>query len=305
MKKKAEKRLTVKKKRKIKKYKFSPPECEFSESTFLTNDEISIYWRKCIPKKESKYIVIFNHGILEHVELYEHLYDRLTKEGVTIYAYDARGHGRTIGKRGYVKSFDDFVEDLRFFIVNIVQKESQGKPIFILSHSMGSLISMNYLIKYAGDTYLKGAVIGSIGSKFNLVTKILTVLARLSCKIFPNIWIPVPLIALLIKGDRDIARKTVKSPYTLRRVYARLGIELDKGLTNIVKNLDKIQNPVFLQYGSTDLLFRKQQLLYDRLAIEDKKIMRYKKCGHDIYKEKEELREVIFIHLLEWYKKYI
>lgn len=273
---------------------------KFYESRFSRDGDISIYWRKSISRKDPKCVVIFNHGILEHVELYEYLFDKFTKENIAIYAYDSRGHGRTSGKRGYVDYFNDFVEDLRYFIVNIVTKESNGKPIFILSHSMGSLISMNYLINYSEDSHIRGAVIGSIGSKFNIMAKVLIVLSHLTKKVFPNIWVPVPLFRLFVKGDKELVRKVIKNPYTLRRIYGRIGLELDKGLQNIVENLDKVQVPIFLQYGSRDLLFKKQHVLYDRLTIENKKVVKYNKYGHDIYREKEEYREIVFTHAIDW-----
>ena len=68
-------------------------------------------------------------------------------ENFAVYALDHRGHGRSDGERVKVDDFHDYVKDLKTFF-NIVRKENPKDKIFLIGHSMGSVIALLYAIEY-------------------------------------------------------------------------------------------------------------------------------------------------------------
>ncbi len=274
-----------------------------NENKFIAKDGLEIFWKKFIPESETKAIVVYAHGILEHQEIYDHFFTELTKAGFFVYAFDARGHGRSGGKRGYVDDFNDFVDDMKMFVSEIVKKEANGKPIFIVSHSMGSLITLSYLETQPEG--IQGVVLSGIGSRFNILGITFLSLARFLGKIFKNLFIPIPMVTFFIRGDRELAKNIARNPYTVRRVYAKIGIELYKGLKSAFEKADKINIPIILQYGSKDMLFTKQQSLFDKISSADKTIKRYDRCIHTIYCEVPKKRKVIIEDLIVWINNHI
>jgi len=93
--------------------------------------------------------VVFVHGysesMLKHAEI---IYD-LTQAGYNLYALDLRGMGesqRLLDERqiGHVEKFSDYVTDLKQFVTNVVVPAS-GRPLFLLAHSLGGMVSTDML----------------------------------------------------------------------------------------------------------------------------------------------------------------
>lgn len=99
-------------------------------------------WRTQEPKAS----LLLVHGIGEHSGRYEHVGRYLAERGVTVYALDHQGHGRSGGRRGWVSDFSVFLDDLASFDA-YVRIENQGRAKFLLGHSMGGLIVAAYLLE--------------------------------------------------------------------------------------------------------------------------------------------------------------
>ena len=57
------------------------------------------------PGENMKAVIIFVHGIGEHIHRYDHWAALFNKEGIGFTGVDLPGHGRSEGTRGEVKSF--------------------------------------------------------------------------------------------------------------------------------------------------------------------------------------------------------
>ena len=96
------------------------------ESMFLGSRDIKIFYS--VDKVESpKAAVVFVHGICEHLGRYEHIKNKFLDNGYNVYRYDARGHGRSEGKRGYLEDFTDYLEDLTNKQMALMAEIIQGK----------------------------------------------------------------------------------------------------------------------------------------------------------------------------------
>lgn len=80
------------------------------------------------------------HGFAEHSGRYEHVGSQLAAAGLAVHAYDQLGHGRSSGRRGHVRRFDDYLDDAERMIA-LVRAEHPGLPLFLLGHSMGGLVT--------------------------------------------------------------------------------------------------------------------------------------------------------------------
>ena len=101
------------------------------------------------------------HGMCEHKERYIDFLTYLNHRSINTFIYDLRGHGQSSEKDeyGYFKGEKDtLVKDLDVVIDYIRTKNNL--PIYLLGHSMGSLIVRKYLQKY-DDTLTKLIVCGS------------------------------------------------------------------------------------------------------------------------------------------------
>ncbi len=101
---------------------------------------------------EPKGIVQISHGMAEHKERYFKFMEYLSSKGYVCVIHDHRGHGAS------VRNFNDlgyfYTEDISYIIEDLYQvteyiiSKYNNLNISIFSHSMGTLVSRNYLKKY-------------------------------------------------------------------------------------------------------------------------------------------------------------
>ena len=116
------------------------------------SDGLDLEILEVIPEGKVKGIVQIVHGMQEHKERYLHFMEYLAAHGYACIAHDHRGHGNSVKDvqdRGYfydekasaiVEDINDVAEDLRRRYPNV--------PVYMLGHSMGSLVVRKYLKKH-------------------------------------------------------------------------------------------------------------------------------------------------------------
>ncbi len=117
-------------------------------------DQLSLEMEVIEPEK-IKGIVQISHGMAEHKERYEPFMEYLAGHGYLSVIHDHRGHGGSVNNRqelGYFYTEDSqaMVEDL-YQITKWIKKEYPDKPIYLFSHSMGTLVARNYIKKYDAE----------------------------------------------------------------------------------------------------------------------------------------------------------
>jgi len=167
--------------------------------------------RKWAPEGKVKGCLHILHGMAEHCLRYDDFAKHLCNQGFIVWAHDHRQHGYSIGhhEAGYfdrTDSWDAIIED-----VGIVQRAFhdlyKDKPMFMLGHSMGSLILRSYIQSH--QTNLMGVIIMGSPITSKLLGKLGMILSRFFEYIKPNQ--PNHLLNYLSVG---VHNKTVDNPKT-------------------------------------------------------------------------------------------
>src|SRR5262245_52835620 len=88
------------------------------ERTFTTHDGSSLFYREWPGEKLERAIVLFHRGH-EHSGRLQHVVDELGLDDCSMFAWDARGHGRSPGARGDSPSFAASVKDMNTFVRHV------------------------------------------------------------------------------------------------------------------------------------------------------------------------------------------
>jgi alpha-beta hydrolase superfamily lysophospholipase len=100
--------------------------------------------------------VIVLHGIGYQSGPYKVISDALNPQGMDVYALDARAHGLSCGRRGYIGTPAQVAADVSA-IVQFVHNERHDAKIYLLGESMGGAYALNYLRKNSGE--LRGLIL--------------------------------------------------------------------------------------------------------------------------------------------------
>ena len=89
---------------------------------------------------EPEALVVFFHGLGEHIGSYQPLADALTGAGFAFWAHDHAGHGHSDGERVLIESVDDLLADAAT-LVGLAREAHPGLPLVLAGHSLGATVA--------------------------------------------------------------------------------------------------------------------------------------------------------------------
>src|SRR5436189_5700312 len=111
-----------------------------SETTFRNWDGAELFYRAWSPEKPTAKALLLFHRGHEHSGRWEEFVEMLGLDDVAIFAWDARGHGRSTGERGAAENFGTMVKDVDAFVHHIEEHHGVAREIMIvLAHSVGAV----------------------------------------------------------------------------------------------------------------------------------------------------------------------
>ncbi len=130
---------------------------------------VSVHYAALIQNQNNTPCLVIVPGRSESYLKYQELAFDLYSQGYNIFIIDHRGQGLSDRllpnpNKGYVKAFQDYVDDLAYLINNVVTKHCSTKP-YILAHSMGAAIATRFMQE--SPDAIKAAVISSPMLGFN------------------------------------------------------------------------------------------------------------------------------------------
>ena len=120
----------------------------FTRRTIDTPTGAAVNLHRVGPERPRGVILLF-HGLAEHSARYQAVARVLAEAGLAVYAHDHRGHGSTVAQDAPLRRFarKDGVKKVLAdckAVLDLAAQTHPGLPIFVLGHSMGGLIALNF-----------------------------------------------------------------------------------------------------------------------------------------------------------------
>jgi len=257
--------------------------------------------------KEPRAIFIALHGGLDHggayciPALYFKEYD------IATVAHDQHGHDKK--EKVYIPKFEVYLDDLER-IIDWVKKHFFGIPVFILSHSMGALISTHFVIRrWKQEPLIKGFIMSS-PYYVNAVKapRIMYKLAGILSVLAPRMTVPIEDLVVHVTHDKMIYRRhreDEQDHIKANKASARFANELLKAQRWIPGNIEQWNHPLLAIVAGDDKVAN---------PIESRQLLKQIKPGlvtelyyPDNYHENfnELNRDEVFGEILKWAEPHI
>ena len=269
------------------------------EGRLTAKGGLSLYWKAWLPDGAPRAVVHVIHGYAEHIGRYSNVVSELVPAGCAIFGNDHRGHGKSGGKRGHVNSFQEFIDDERLFSLEVIRPAFPDLPCFLLGHSMGSIIALNYAEQHPDG--LKGLILSGTGSLPGKgIPRAIMAVTKILSRVLPGIHVKSPLPPEFISRDPELVRAYIEDPLVFDVITPRLAEQMQRYLLIGASNAGQISLPVLIQHGSADTSFSGQQELLDGIAARDKTLMLYEGLRHEVYNELPADRARVLSDLHAW-----
>lgn len=266
--------------------------------TLTTHDGIALHTQRWMPSTEPKAIVVLVHGYAEHCGRYGPVAHALTQANAAVHTYDQRGYGRSGGRRAYIDSFDQYLDDLAQ-IVDAVRRSSPERPFFLFGHSMGGLVVVKALLNRTLSP--QGVLLSAPALKVNPdLAPWLRQMSRELGSLLPTLP-TVRSPAGAISRDPAVVREAENDPLNYHgRVLARTGAELLRAGQEVRPRLNDIHTPFLVIHGTADQLAAPtwSQKLHNHAQATDKTIQLYEGLYHETFNEPE--RDTVLADLTTW-----
>lgn len=248
---------------------------------------------------DARAAVLIVHGFAEHSLRYAELARALNNAGYTVFAYDHRHHGQSPGEFGHIQRFDALIDDLDE-VVEQFRASVPQLPLFIFAHSMGGLVTANYLVRYK-PANIRGVVFSAALVKpAENVSPVLQKISGLIAALLPKL--PVHAVdPEAISRDPAEVRKYVEDPLVYHgKIGARTGNEWLKAMRALEGRFDAIRQPLWIVHGSADRLIEPaaSELLHQEAGSADKTYRLFEGAYHEIHNDLDQ--ETLYAALVTW-----
>ena len=218
-----------------------------------SNDGLAIFGQKWENETiAAKAVICLVHGFGEHSSRYEHVAKYFTDNQYAVISYDARGHGRSEGKRGHFPSYDEFLND----VANLLKQAESNFPTLpkiIYGHSMGAQVVANFCIKR--NPTVAGVILSSPFFQPGFVPPAIKLFAgKIMRNLVPTFSLPSGLDVNSISRDKDEVKKYSNDPLVFDSISSKMGIELIEFGAEAIENAAKLTLPTLIFHGTADKL---------------------------------------------------
>lgn len=263
-----------------------------------TADGVKLFQYRWLGAAEAKAGVVICHGFIEHAGRYGHLAEALNRQGYMAYAADLRGHGRSEGERGFVSRFEEYLIDIESSI-EAARQHLGPKPLFLVGHSMGGLISMSYALRE--NDQLRGVV--ASGPAVCIADRVFPLLRKLA-RIVATVWPRLRLVRMGVNNlsrDPQAVRAFESDPLVFHgRFPARTGAEILRAGAALLSEARRLETPLLVLQGEADAVVDPAGAgeAYRRAGSGDKTLRSYPGLYHALFHEPE--RDAIIDEVIQW-----
>lgn len=257
----------------------------------------TLAWRAWLPEQPEA-VVVLAHGLHEHGGRYGYLAERLNGSGYAVYAVDHRGHGRSGGPPANIGSMSGVLDDFHQ-LRRTAEAEQPGLPLFLLGHSLGGLIAVEYLLAY-GEAGLAGLAVSGPLVDTSGANRAQLALAPLLGRLAPNLGV-TPLSSAAVSRDAEVVRDYEQDPLNHHgKIVARTGAEILRAAQDALRRMPELTLPVLVMHGTADRLVPvvAAQRVYDSVSSTDRTLRTYDGLYHEIFNEPE--RDAVLDDLVAW-----
>lgn len=235
-------------------------------------------------------VLVISHGLGEHSARYGHVADFFNQQGISVYAIDHRGHGKSGGQRGHVDYFSQYSEDLHLLISQI-RLQHPGLPIHLLGHSMGGLIATGYALRYDTDIASLVACSPAYGV-MGLANKVSLRLAPLLALLMPTKNLSNGLDAGAISRDPVVVQTYQNDPLVHDQItpaWARAFIR-EQGF--VAREINRLRVATLMILAGSDSLTDPalSKALFEKIAADKKQLSIYPAAFHEVFNETEQFQ---------------
>jgi alpha-beta hydrolase superfamily lysophospholipase len=250
---------------------------DVAESTFRTHDGVDLFYRHWPAQRPPARgaIVLFHRGH-EHSGRVAHIVDELDLPDFEFFAWDARGHGRSPGERGFSPSIGTSVRDVQTFVDHIGRAHGHApQSVAVVAQSVGAVLASTWVHDYAPK--IRALVLASPAFQVKLYVPFARPGLALMQKLRGNFFVNSYVKAKFLTHDPERIASYDTDPLITRPISVNILLGLYEAAERVVADAGAITVPTQLLISGSDWVVhhRPQHDFFERLgsAVKEKHVL--------------------------------
>jgi len=260
-----------------------------TEHTLTLEDGSELFYRAWIPREPTRKSLVLFHRGHEHSGRLEDVVRELHLNDVAIFAWDARGHGRSDGPRGWAPGFSCTARDADEFMRHIAYTHGyRPEDAVVLGHSVGAVTVAEWVHDYAPR--IRAMILVTPALRIRLYVPFATQALRLMNALFRKrrMFVSSYVKGHLLTHDEEQARRYDEDSLISKRIAMNVLLELGDTAKRLLADAGAIRMPALVLAGASDWVvdLGVEREFFERLGSPVKRMRVFEGMYHDILHEK-------------------
>jgi alpha-beta hydrolase superfamily lysophospholipase/SAM-dependent methyltransferase len=263
------------------------------ETFFDSWDGAQLFYRAWIPETPTEKALLLFHRGHEHSGRWSEFVETLGLNDVAIFAWDARGHGRSAGERGSADNFGTLVKDVDAFVRHV--REHQGfalENMIVLGHSVGAVTMSAWVHDYAPS--IRAMILATPAFRVRLYVPFAIPSLRLKQKFIGPGFVKSYVKAKMLTHDPEQAAQYDADPLIFRQIAVNVLIALHDAGTRLLADAGAINVPTLMLSAGRDWVvsLKAQREFFNGLSSSNKRMHVFPAAYHALFHERERAQVV-------------
>jgi alpha-beta hydrolase superfamily lysophospholipase/SAM-dependent methyltransferase len=259
-----------------------------SEHTLSSWDGARLFYRAWIPPQPTEKALLLFHRGHEHSGRWAEAVEMLGLGDVAIFAWDARGHGRSDGERGAADNFGTLVKDVDAFFRHVRDQHGFAlENMIVLAHSVGAVTVSAWVHDYAPP--IRAMILATPAFRVRLYVPLAIPSLRLKQKFVGPGYVKSYVKAKMLTHDPQQAALYDADPLIFRQIAVNVLIGLHDAGTRLLADAGAINLPTLMLSAGRDWVvsLKAQREFFDRLSSPEKRMHLFPAAHHALFHERE------------------
>jgi alpha-beta hydrolase superfamily lysophospholipase/SAM-dependent methyltransferase len=258
----------------------------FTESSFLSHDGAALHYRHWPAIGESKYALLLFHRGHEHSGRWQETVEALALDQVHIFAWDARGHGDSLGERGAARDISVLIGDVEAFVRHVSSTHGIAvNDMILIAHSVGAVVVAAWVHDFAPP--IRGLVLATPALRVKLYVPFAVPMLRVKEMIFGPGYVRSYVKSHMLTHDPEQARLHAEDDQIFRQIAVNILLDLHDTGARLAEDAGAIRVPTLMFAGGADWVVDNaiQERFMQCLGATDKTLNLLPGFNHAIFHE--------------------
>ena len=250
---------------------------------FSTDDGLSLHYKTWNVQGATRALVLLHRGH-EHADRWDTVIPALTMPDTAIYAWEARGHGQSPGRRGHAAGFMEYVRDLDTFFRHLQKAHGlQPERTVVVAHSVGGVVAAAWVHDFAPR--IAGLVLATPALEVNLIVPGALTGIRAMQMLKTDATIKSYVRGSWLTRDLSAAAAYDDDKLISKDISAKILVDLFDTAKRVISDAEVMDRPLLLFSAEADKVVKKHAIdaLYTNYGGDQKTHLTLKGARHAIF----------------------